>query len=56
VSDTEARVTVGAEYGIHQEYGTRHQRGTPFIRPTVDGHGQEIVDVVLQHIRNRAGL
>jgi HK97 gp10 family phage protein len=26
-------VTVGAEYGIHQEFGTMYQSGTPFMRP-----------------------
>ena len=26
-------VNVGAEYGIHQEFGTMYQSGTPFMRP-----------------------
>lgn len=28
-------VNVGAEYGIHQEFGTVYQTGTPFMRPAV---------------------
>lgn len=24
------------QYGIHQEYGTAHQKGTPFMRPAID--------------------
>lgn len=29
------RVTVGAEYGIYLEYGTRHMQAQPFFFPTV---------------------
>lgn len=32
--ELERRVMVGAEYGIHQEFGTVRQSGTPFMRPT----------------------
>lgn len=29
------RVTVGAEYGIYLEYGTRHMAAQPFFFPTI---------------------
>lgn len=29
------RVTVGAEYGVYVEYGTRHNRAQPFFFPTI---------------------
>lgn len=29
------RVTVGAEYGLYLEYGTRHNRAQPFFFPTI---------------------
>lgn len=29
------KVTVGAEYGIYQEYGTRHMRAQPFFFPAI---------------------
>lgn len=29
------RVTVGAEYGLYVEYGTRHTRAQPFFHPTI---------------------
>lgn len=29
------RVTVGAEYGVYLEYGTRHNRAQPFFFPTI---------------------
>lgn len=35
VSDAHWRVTVGAEYGIYVEMGTRHTRAQPFVQPSV---------------------
>ena len=29
------RVSTGVEYGIYQEFGTRFQVGTPFMRPSL---------------------
>jgi len=33
-----ARVNVGQEYGIYQEFGTRYMAGRPFLRPAVKDH------------------
>lgn len=30
------RVTVGAEYGLYVEYGTRFMRAQPFVAPSVE--------------------
>lgn len=30
------RVGTDVEYALHQEFGTRHQSGTPFLRPALD--------------------
>lgn len=35
VSASHWRVTVGAEYGIYVEMGTRHTRAQPFVQPSV---------------------
>ena len=45
-----------AYYAEFQEYGTRFQAGTAFMRPTVDVHGDEIAQVVLDEIAKAAGL
>ena len=36
VGEAEAMVEVGASYGVHQEYGTVHQTGTPFLTPAAE--------------------
>ena len=33
VSDDVAEVWTDVEYAVYQEFGTRHQPGTPFMRP-----------------------
>jgi hypothetical protein len=30
------KVTVGANYGVYVEYGTRYMAGQPYLRPAVD--------------------
>lgn len=35
VSHAHWRVTVGAEYGIYQEYGTRFMAAQPYVAPSV---------------------
>lgn len=35
VSDSHYRVTVGAEYGIYVEMGTRYTPAQPFVQPSV---------------------
>lgn len=32
----EAEVATNVEYAIYQEFGTRYQQGTPYMRPAVD--------------------
>ncbi len=34
--DTSGEVSVGVSYGVHQEFGTRFQPGTPYMRPATD--------------------
>lgn len=34
--DLEYMVGTDVEYGIYQEFGTRYQSGTPFLRPAVE--------------------
>ena len=36
VASAHWRVTVGAEYGIYVEMGTRHMAAQPFVRPSVN--------------------
>ena len=36
VNDLTAEVTVGADYGVHQEYGTRYQPAQPYLTPAAD--------------------
>lgn len=37
------RVTVGAEYGLYLEYGTRFNRAQPFFFPTVADVGPDFI-------------
>lgn len=36
ISDEHWQVTVGADYGIYVEMGTRHMAAQPYLRPAVD--------------------
>jgi HK97 gp10 family phage protein len=36
VDDLTSRVYVGAEYGVHVEYGTVRMRAQPFLRPALE--------------------
>lgn len=44
-------VNVGAEYGIHQEFGTVYQTGTPFMRPAVAKMSDAFVNNVAAVLR-----
>lgn len=46
VTPTQAVVSVGADYAIHQEYGTYKMAAHPFMRPAIDEHEQEIIAAV----------
>jgi hypothetical protein len=39
-------------YAGYQEYGTRHQRGTPFFRPSVYNHLGELQRIAERGFRN----
>lgn len=47
-SETEkgAKVTVGANYGYYQEFGSAHNKAQPYIRPTLDEDQDDIVKAV----------
>jgi HK97 gp10 family phage protein len=34
--EAEGEVTVGQDYGVYQEFGTRFQPGTPFMTPAAE--------------------
>ncbi len=38
-SGLSATATSGIEYGVFQEYGTRNQAGTPYMRPAAEAGG-----------------
>jgi len=40
ISPTHWRVTVGAEYGIYVEMGTRHMAAQPFLTPAINQVGR----------------
>lgn len=42
-----AIIGTNVEYAPYQEYGTVHQRGTPFMRPTIDLDKRQIARAVL---------
>lgn len=50
VSKLQAQVEVGAEYGIHVEYGTYKMGAQPYLRPAVSwakqGFEQDIMNVM----------
>jgi HK97 gp10 family phage protein len=43
VADMHHRVTVGAEYGVYVEYGTRNMAARPFFRPAIELHKREFI-------------
>ncbi|GIK73808.1 MAG: hypothetical protein BroJett021_27960 [Chloroflexota bacterium] len=46
VTDREAVVAVGAEYGIYQEMGTRFMRAQPFMRPALENNRERIAEII----------
>lgn len=42
----ERRIQFGADYSIHQEYGTIHQAGTPFVRPAIEEIRSPLIDAI----------
>lgn len=43
----EAEVTVGAEYGIYVEFGTRFMAAEPFLGPAFEEHWKELPDAIM---------
>ncbi len=48
VTDREALIGVGAEYGIYQEMGTRFMSARPFMRPAVENNRERIAEIIRQ--------
>lgn len=53
VSRFHAEVANSVEHAIHQEYGTRHQPGTPHMRPAIDNKQDEIVAYAIRELNRR---
>lgn len=53
-SDIGWRVTAHAEYAVYQEFGTRHQPGTPFLIPAADAVTPSLQAALRQILGNRA--
>lgn len=51
-----ARSGTDIEYGAYQEYGTRFQSGTPFMRPAMDEIHEEVRDEAAGAFRDLLGL
>ena len=47
-SPTKATVGTNVEYAAHQEFGTRHQKGKPFLTPAADEAKKEFQKEVRQ--------
>lgn len=43
VADMHHRITVGAEYGVYLEYGTRNMAARPFFRPAIEIYKREFI-------------
>ena len=54
VSEEEEAVYIGTnvEYAPYQEFGTRFQRGTPFLAPALDNHMAEYKSIVENELKN----
>lgn len=50
--EREGKITIiigtSVNYAVHQEYGTRYQRGTPHLRPAVEAELPKIPQVFKQ--------
>jgi HK97 gp10 family phage protein len=47
-----AYVAAPMEYAIHQEFGTRYQKGKSFLRPALQQRKKAIQDAVKRHVNN----
>ena len=54
VASDEGAVYIGTnvEYAPYQEFGTRYQSGTPFLRPAVENHLDEYKAIVENELKN----
>lgn len=46
-----AELEFHAEYAVHQEFGTSKMPAQPYVRPAIDGHGQDIVKAVGEQVQ-----
>lgn len=37
-------------YSLHQEYGTRHQSGTPHVRPALEANRSKLVELMFDDV------
>lgn len=53
VPDEEAvYVGTNVEYAPYQEFGTKYQAGTPFLRPAIENHLQEYKNIALDCLKS----
>lgn len=54
IAQDEGAVYIGTnvEYAPYQEFGTRYQSGTPFLRPAIDEHIEEYKQIAEDEMRN----
>lgn len=54
VAPDENAVYVGTnvEYAPYQEFGTRYQGGTPFLRPAIENHLDEYKQIVEEELKS----
>jgi HK97 gp10 family phage protein len=48
-----ARMVIGANYSFYVEYGTPKWKGIPFLRPALDEHTQDILEVIKNEIEKQ---
>lgn len=50
--ESDLNLTLGAtaDYTAYVEFGTRHSRAQPFIRPSFDAHSQKLLDALLHGV------
>ena len=51
VDDDTMFLGTNVEYAIYQEFGTRYQKGKPFLRPAIMNHVQEYTKIVEEELK-----
>ena len=53
--DLEAVVSVGAEYGVYQEYGTSRMPAQPYLTPAVEANRRPFHQATAAAVKKGAG-